>query len=232
MADEIPTEWLFPPSLDGAADIQRDMAARVVAEDALGPVRRLAGADISHNPRDPEGIVYAAMVTLALPALAPDGEAGAIDRARFPDVPGFLGFREVPSLVEAYRRLPDPPDLIFVDGHGLSHPRGLGTASHLGVVLDRPTIGVAKRILVGRPAGELGEEPGDHVPLQWRGRTIGAVVRTKRRTNPVYVSVGHRISLPTAINWVMRAAGGYRLPEPTRLAHLAANALRRLPPGP
>lgn len=227
MTGSILPEWLHPPSLAAATDIQRQLAARVTFEDAFGTVARLGGADISHNPRDPDALVYAAIVTLDPAGFAPTDRAGSVQRAGFPYVPGFLGFREAPALIEAYRRLASPPDLLFVDGHGFSHPRGLGIACHVGVLLDRPTIGVAKSILVGKPAGELGPEPGDRVPLVWRGRTIGMVVRTKRRTNPVYVSVGHRISLDTAVEWVMRAARGYRLPEPTRQAHLAANALRR-----
>lgn len=224
---KIAREWLYPESISAASETQRLLAQRVVTEDAFGEVRTVAGADISHNVRDPQAIVYAAMVLLEWPGLAVRDRAGVRTRSDFPYVPGYLGFRECPSLVAAYERLPAVPDLIIVDGHGISHPRGFGIATHLGVLLDRPTIGVAKSILVGAPAGEPGPEPGDHVPLVWRDRTIGAVLRTKRRVNPVYVSIGHRISLPTAIEWVMRMVRGYRLPEPTRQAHLAANLLRR-----
>lgn len=227
---QIPPDWLEPPSLEAAKAIQHELAARVVAEDAFGPVRRLGGADISHNPRDPSARVYAALVTLDPADLGVIDSGGTVRQARFPYVPGYLGFREVPSLVAVFRTLAAPPDLIFVDGHGVSHPRGLGIACHLGVVLDRPTIGVAKSILIGRPAGELGPEPGDRVPLEWRGRTVGMVLRTKRRCNPLYISVGHRISLDSAVDWVLRTGRGYRLPEPTRQAHLAANALRTAAP--
>lgn len=226
---DIPDAWLHPPSIKAAAEIQRELAARVVTQDAFdADVRRLAGADISHNPRDPSKIVHALLVTLDWPSLAVTGNAGVSIVADFPYISGYLGFREGPSLVAAYAQLADdPPDLIFVDGHGISHPRGLGIASHLGVLLDRPTIGVAKTILVGEPAGALGPEPGDHVPLVWKGRTIGAVLRTKRKCKPLFVSTGHRVSLSSAIEWVLRTTRGYRLPEPTRQAHLAANVRRR-----
>lgn len=223
----IAREWLYPESIPAASETQRLLAQRVVTEDAFDEVRTVAGADISHNIRDPQAMVYAAMVLLEWPGLEVRERVGVRTRADFPYVPGYLGFRECPSLVAAYERLPAVPDLIIVDGHGISHPRGFGIATHLGVLLDRPTVGVAKSILVGTPAGEPGPEPGDHVPLVWRGRTIGAALRTKRRVSPVYVSIGHRISLPTAIEWVMRTVRGYRLPEPTRQAHLAANLLRR-----
>jgi deoxyribonuclease V len=155
------------------------------------------------------------------------GAAHAERRSDFPYVPGFLGFREVPCLLDAFARLPSPPDLVFVDGHGISHPRRLGIATHLGVLLDRPTIGVAKSILVGAPAGELPDEPGSSVPLVWRGAEVARVLRTKKRVKPVYISTGHLVSLPSAVAWAMRAARGYRLPEPTRQAHIAANAFRR-----
>ncbi len=118
-----------------------------------------------------------------------------------------------------------------MDGHGISHPRGLGVASHVGVLLDVPTVGVAKSILVGAPDGELGEMPGSQVALTWRGRVIGAVLRTRRGVQPVYVSVGHRVSLEGAVHHVMALLGGYRLPEPTRQADRAAALLKKEPSG-
>jgi len=223
----IPDEWLYPPSLSVAAQVQRELARRVVREDALGPVNRLAGVDTSMKWRDTTGPIHAAVVLIGWPSLAVEASSGLSAPSPIPYVPGFLGFRECPSLVGAYRKLPVPPDLIFVDGHGISHPRGLGIACHLGVLLDRPSIGVAKSILIGEPAGPLGEEPGDRTPLVWKGETIAMVLRTRRRARPLYISTGHRVSLETAVEWVMRTARGYRLPEPTRLAHEAANAHRR-----
>jgi deoxyribonuclease V len=227
MDDSIPRDWLHPVSLREAAAVQRQLAGRISTEDRLGPVETVAGVDVSQKWRDPEGMIFAAIVLLDAATLRVVGAAHAARRSAFPYVPGFLGFREVPCLLDAFARLPAMPDLVFVDGHGISHPRRLGIATHLGVLLDRPTVGVAKSILVGRPAGELPLEPGSRVPLEWRGDEIGLVLRTKRRVNPVYVSTGHRVSLPTAAEWVMRTVKGYRLPEPTRQAHLSANEFRR-----
>lgn len=226
--DSVPHDWLYPPSLTAASDVQRELARRVVREDAFDPVHSLAGVDTSMKWRDTTGPIHAAVVMLDWPSLAVSASAALSAPSPIPYVPGFLGFRECPSLVGAYRQLPAAPDLIFVDGHGISHPRGLGIASHLGVLLNRPAIGVAKSILVGEPAGPLGEEPGDRTPLVWKGETIAMVLRTRRRARPLYISTGHRVSLETAVDWVLQATRGYRLPEPTRLAHEAANAHRRL----
>jgi len=218
--------------VSGLHELQRELARRVVTEDALGEVRRVAGADTSHAAHDSDAVIHGAVVVLDWPGLAVIDSSVASRRPQLPYIPGLLGFRECPALVSAFESLDVPADLIFVDGHGISHPRGLGVASHLGVLLDRPTIGVAKTILVGQPAGPVGPEPGDQAPLVWKGRQIGVALRTKRRCNPMFVSVGHRISLPTAVEWVMRSVRGYRLPEPTRQAHLAANVARRAHPAP
>ncbi len=167
-------------------------------------------------------------------ALAVCGENGALrasatheTRARFPYVPGFLGFREVPALVAAWESLANKPDVVLVDGHGIAHPRGVGVATQFGLVLDVPAIGVAKTILVGVPAAPLGEEEGAAVPLIWKGLPIGMVLRTRRGAGPVYVSVGHRVLLARAVAVVRDSVAGRRLPAPIRAAHDAANALRR-----
>jgi deoxyribonuclease V len=209
-----------------ARRLQPELAARVVAQDALGPVRVLGGADASTLRFDPTRTVHAAMVTLDAATLAQTGEAGATRSGGLPYIPGLLGFREVPVLAEAFQALPVKPDLILVDGHGLAHPRGLGIACHLGVALDVPTIGVAKSILVGTVEGELSDTAGARAPLVWQGRQLGVALRTRRGANPIYVSVGHRISLETALHWVIAAGRGRRLPEPTRLAHEAASRVR------
>jgi deoxyribonuclease V len=202
------------------------LAARVVAADSIGPVRILGGADASSLRFDPTRSVHAAMVALDAVTLAPLGEQGALRRGGLPYIPGLLGFREVPALVDAFLALAAPPDLILVDGHGLAHPRGLGVASQLGVVLDVPTIGVAKSILCGRVEGTLGAAPGATAPLVWKGAVIGMALRTRRGANRLYVSIGHRVSLATALHWVIASGRGRRLPEPTRLAHEAASRLR------
>ena len=227
MRGGMPASWTDPPDLAAAREAQRVLAARVVREDAHGPVRLIGGVDISSTRFDPGNLVHAAVVVLAWPDLTPVAQAAATIRAGMPYIPGFLGFREVPALLAAWEGLAAKPDLVMVDGHGVAHPRGLGIAAHLGVVLDVPSIGVAKSILVGRPAAPLPEEPGAAVPLVWKGARIGTVLRTKRRSNPLIVSTGHRVAEASAVDWVRGCLRDYRLPEPTRLAHLAANAERR-----
>ncbi len=226
MTDPIPAEWLRPPDAAAARRAQTALADRVVREDAFGEVRLLGGVDVSNNRFDPEQRVFAAVVALSFPGLRVVETAGAAARAAMPYVPGLLGFREVPALLAAWEKLRSKPDLVLVDGHGVAHPRRLGIAAHLGVVLDVPAIGVAKSVLVGAEDPPLPDEAGAETPLVWRGERIGTALRTRRRANPLYVSVGHRVSLGTAVAWVRRATNTYRLPEPTRHAHLAANALR------
>jgi deoxyribonuclease V len=221
----VPHHWLAPPDIAAARRAQQEMAARLVARDELpaGPLR-LGGADVSNTRFDPSRRVHAALVTLdeagAVAATACDGRA-----AGFPYIPGYLGFREVPALLACWARLDPKPDVILVDGHGLAHPRRLGLACHLGLVLDMPTIGVAKSLLVGE--GEPGPEPGATAPILWKGEVVGAALRSRRGARPLYVSVGHRVSLPTAVAIVLAATGGRRLPLPIRAAHAAANAARR-----
>lgn len=225
MAPEIPPHWLHPAGIAEARAAQAEMAARVVAEDDLpAPVRRLGGADASSTRFDPGRRVHAALVTLDA-AGAVCAAAAETRRADFPYIPGYLGFREVPALVAAWARLAERPDVILVDGQGFAHPRGLGLACHLGLVLGVPTIGVAKSLLVGD--GEPGPDPGATAPILWRGRRIGTALRTRRGAGAVHVSVGHRVGLATAVAIVRAACDGRRLPVPIRAAHEAANAARR-----
>lgn len=221
---QVPPHWLHPGNVAQARAAQAEMAARVVARDALPPHPRIGAADVSNTRFDPGRRVHAALVVLdaAGGVVATAGESRVAD---FPYVPGYLGFREVPALAAAWARLDPKPDLLLVDGQGLAHPRGMGLATHLGVVLDVPTIGVAKSLLVG--AGEPGAGAGDAAPLLWRGAQVGVALRTRRGARPVYVSVGHRVSLETAVALVRAACDGRRLPVPIRAAHAAANAARR-----
>jgi deoxyribonuclease V len=223
----LPPAWLAPPDIATARAAQLALAARVVTEDALPPVKLIAGVDISCLRFDPRNLIHAGIVVLRWPELEPAETVAATATASMPYIPGYLGFREVPALGAAWAKLTARPDLVMVDGHGIAHPRGFGVATHLGVVLDVPTIGVAKSPLVGEAEAPLGEAPGDAAPLVWKGARIGTVLRTKRRANPLWISPGHRISLATAVEWVRRCGLGYRLPEPTRLAHRAANDARR-----
>ncbi|WP_270938388.1 deoxyribonuclease V [Falsiroseomonas oryzae] len=223
----LPGDLPFPETAAAARRLIPELAARVVTEDRLGAVRVIGGADASSTRFDPTRAVHAAMVALDWPSLVPLGEAGAVRRGGLPYVPGLLGFREVPALAEAWAALHPRPDLVLVDGHGLAHPQGLGIACLLGLVLDVPTIGVAKSVLVGEVAGDLPDEAGARAPLVWKGRQLGIALRSRRGANPLLVSIGHRVSLDTAIAWVERCLRGRRLPEPTRAAHDAAGALRR-----
>lgn len=209
---------------------QVELAAQVRLEDDLpAEPRLLAGADVSATRFDPERLVYAAIVLLEWPSLRKIAEATEVAEAPIPYIPGFLGFREVPAVAACWARLPARPDLLFVDGQGALHPRRFGIACQAGVELGVPAIGVAKSRLVGDVAGELGAEEGAELPILFRGEALGALLRTRRNANPLHVSPGHRVSLPTAVAWVRRTLrGGRRLPEPTRLAHEAAGALRRL----
>jgi deoxyribonuclease V len=221
-------EWLFPKSILEAHTVQKQMAQEIILrDDPKSSFLHIAGMDISNTPFDPEQKVFGAVVVLDFPQLCIKEIATQTERQTFPYIPGLLGFREAPVLLRAYSKLSIKPDLILVDGHGVSHPRGLGIASHLGVLLDTPTIGVAKSILVGKPERALPEEPGSSVPLVWKGRGLGMMLRTKKRCSPLIVSAGHRITLNTAVSIVLQCLKGYRLPEPTRQAHLAANACRK-----
>ncbi len=206
-------ERSWPSSPAEARQIQERLRGQVVAEDTLGLVHEVAGVD-AHYTGD---CVYAAAVVMGLPNLA-TVECALIRRPlTFPYVPGLLSFREAPAITEALNRLSKKPDLVLVDGQGLAHPRRFGLACHLGLLADLPTIGVAKSHLIGMYK-EPGIERGAWSPLTDGGETIGAVVRTRRAVRPVFVSVGHRISLRTAIDLVLRCTGQFRLPEPIRAA--------------
>jgi deoxyribonuclease V len=154
---------------------------------------------------------------MSLPNLAIVGSARARRPLAFPYVPGLLSFREAPAIIDALQQLSEKPDLLLVDGQGLAHPRRFGLACHLGVLADLPTIGVAKSRLVGAYE-EPGTERGAWTPLIDGCETIGAVLRTRRAVRPVFVSIGHRICLQTAIDLVLRCTGHFRLPEPIRAA--------------
>lgn len=191
--------------------------------DRIGAVRRVAGADVASDRRDRR--LHAAVVVLDAQTLETIETASVRCEASFPYIPGFLTFREAPAIQEAFAALRVKPDLLLVDGHGLAHPRGFGIACHLGLALDIPSIGVAKTVLVGRHLPP-GSRAGSTVPLVHAGRSVGAVVRTRTGVAPVYVSVGHRVGLDTAIRWTLALARGVRMPEPTRRADATVRALR------
>jgi deoxyribonuclease V len=186
-------------------------------------VRLVAGADCAFSAD--AKVIWAGIAVVAVPGLEPVASAWAEGRVTFPYVPGYLSFREGPAFLEASRRLSIRPDLWLFDGQGIAHPRGFGLASHLGVLLDRPSVGCAKSRLVGEHR-EPGPRRGDWAPLFLDGRRVGAVLRTRDRVRPLYVSVGHRISLPAALRWAL-ACCRCRVPEPIRLAEQVVNRLKR-----
>ncbi len=193
----------------------QERLARLVREEPLpGPVTRVAGIDMSVRGDR----VQAAVVVLDFPSLQVVEEAVWQGDVPFPYIPGLLSFREAPPVLRALERLSAMPDLLMTDSQGRAHPRRLGLASHLGVLLDAPTIGVAKSRLVGSHP-PLPDEKGAWVPLTDRGEVVGAVVRTRAGVKPVYVSVGHRITLAQAVEYTLACTTRYKLPEPTRLAH-------------
>lgn len=208
-------------SLKEATLVQRRIGELVERADRLGPIRHIAGADVSMKWRDTRGPVHAAIAPLDGPA------AIATIIPPFPYVPGYLAFREVPALVAAWDGLETKPDLIVVDGHGIAHPRRAGIATHLGLALDVPTIGSAKSLLCGAVEGEIGPAPGDRAPVVHTGEVVAMALRTRARAAPIYVGIGHRVSLETAVRLVLELCDGRRLPLPIRLAHDAANAARR-----
>ena len=215
-------DWELTP--EQAVTLQKELRGRVQLRPLARAARTVAGADISFDLGSET--IYAGVVVLALPGLELVEEAGVTSRARFPYVPGLLSFREAPALLEAWAQLRCEPDVVMLDGQGIAHPRRIGIASHLGLFLQRPTLGCAKSRLVGRFV-EPGPERGDWSPLVDRGEQVGAALRTKRRTQAIYVSPGHLLDLPGALQLALACGGGYRVPEPTRRAHLFVNALRR-----
>ncbi len=214
-------DWNLSPR--DAVALQHELRGRVLLQPPPSPPRTVAGADISFNKH--EETIYAGIVVVRLPDLVTVEEVGVVTKTKFPYVPGLLSFREAPAILEAWEKLRAQPDAVMFDGQGIAHPRRFGIASHVGLWLDRPTWGCAKSLLTGR-YDEPAPTRGSHSPLLDKGETIGAVLRTKDDVAPVFVSPGHWIDLETAVNLTLRCGGGYRIPEPTRRAHLFVNALR------
>lgn len=196
----------------------------VVASGGVRP-SRVAGADLAFLPDSDR--VIAAVVLLAYPSMEVLETVVRGDRTSFPYVPGLLSFRETPPVLRVIRRLRRAPDLIFIDGHGLSHPRAAGIACHIGVLLDIPVIGCAKSILCGRFAEPAARRGSVSYLYDAQDAVMGAAVRTRDGVRPVFVSVGHRIGLAQAIRLTLRCVKGFRIPEPTRQAHLVAEREKR-----
>jgi deoxyribonuclease V len=210
--------WEVTPA--EARQIQERLRSRVVLADRLGRVESVAGVDVGFEAKNT--ITRAAVAVLDFPSLKLRHYAVAREPTRFPYVPGLLSFREIPAVLAALEQLPALPDLLLCDGQGIAHPRRFGIASHLGVLLDRPTIGVAKSRLIGTHE-EVAEEKGSRQPLYDKGERIGTVLRSRSRVKPLYISPGHRVGIDTAVEWVLTCTTRYRLPETTRWAHRLAS---------
>ena len=211
-------------SAQEAIQLQKELRSRLDLTKLPSPIRYVAGADVSFSRKS--GRIWAGVVVFSFPELLKIEEKWIQDKVRFPYIPGLLSFREIPVLLGALKRLKTDPELIICDGQGIAHPRGLGLASHLGLLVDRATIGCAKSRLVGEFSG-VKEEKGSYAPLWYKEQMVGAVVRTRRGVKPLFISPGNRITLDESVKIVLECCGKYRVPEPTRQAHLLVSGLRR-----
>ncbi|AZM94984.1 deoxyribonuclease V [Vreelandella venusta] len=216
-------DWNLAPK--EAVALQKVLAKRLETTDRIGSVHHIAGIDIGFEA-DGE-ITRAAIVVLKWQPDTPQHltmveQVVHREPTRMPYIPGLLSFREIPAALEAFAKLAITPELVMVDGQGIAHPRRLGVAAHLGLWLNLPTIGIAKSRLTGQHE-EVGNTQGDWVPLTSGNEVIGAVLRSRKNVKPVFVSPGHRLSLETSLDWVVRCLGRTKLPEPTRLADRLAS---------
>ncbi|MGH7998771.1 MAG: deoxyribonuclease V [Brasilonema sp.] len=209
-------------TVDEAIKVQEKLRDEVITEDKLKePVQFVAGVDMGFEA---DGTISrAAVAVLSFPNLQLQETSLARRPTTFPYIPGFLSFREIPVVLDALEKIQTIPDLILCDGQGIAHPRRFGIACHLGLLVDIPTIGVAKSLLVGQHE-DLPETRGSYQPLIHKGETIGVVLRTRTGVKPLYISSGHKVSLLTAIDYVLRCTTKYRLPETTRIADKLASS--------
>lgn len=217
----MPARW--PRNVTEARDLQEELRSRVKLTGGPRRVRLIAGADLAYSPDGHRA--WAAVVVVSLSDGRLVESATAAGPPPFPYVPGYLSFREGPLLLAAFKRLRARPDLCLFDGQGLAHPRRFGLACHMGVLLNLPSVGCAKSLLVGE-YDEPGRGRGDWSPLWLDGATVGAVLRTRQGVKPIFVSPGHRITTREAVRWVL-ACSRFRVPEPIRLAEQVVNRLKR-----
>jgi len=215
-------DWDLTPK--EAMALQSRLAVEIVRGDDFGLIARVAGVDVGFE--DDGATTRAAIAVLGYPSLQLETSAIARLPTRFPYVPGLLSFREVPAVLAAMDKLSVRPDLLLCDGQGIAHPRRLGIACHIGLLLDIPSVGVAKTRLIGTHE-DVPDERGAWVPLRDGKETIGAVLRTRKGVKPLYVSPGHRVGLDAAVAFVMSCLTRYRLPETTRWAHRLASEKAR-----
>jgi deoxyribonuclease V len=219
------TDPEYKPLYEEALAIQRQLQKRVITQNGFREINTIAGVDLAQIQGGEQ--LICGIVVYSFPELIEIERCSAIVRVVFPYIPGLLAFREAPAIIRTAKQLKTKPDVLMVDGQGIAHPRGCGIASHVGVILDMPTIGVAKKRLYGN-FDEPGEMRGDWTELcSPRGKSIGAVLRTKNNTRPVFVSIGHKIDLKTSIRVTLRCANGFRIPGPTRQADMFVAELKR-----
>ncbi len=218
MKSEPQDSW--PTTARAAIAVQQALRHRVITVDELGPVFRVAGLDVGFEKQDT--VARAAVAVLSYPDLTLADQVVARRPVHFPYISGLLSFREVPALLAALDKLGAQPDLLLCDGQGLAHPRRFGLACHLGVLTGVPSVGVAKSLLIGEH-DVLPDRRGAWRPLRHKNEIIGAALRTRAGVAPVYVSIGHKVCLATAIRYVLTCAPRYRLPETTRAAHRLAS---------
>lgn len=208
-----------------AVAIQNELRSKIELKPLDKPITTIAGSDISFNKYSET--VYAGIVVMNFPSLQVIETVSVVDEARFPYVPGLLAFREVPALVKCWEQLQTKPDLLVLDGHGISHPRRMGIATHFGVLMQTPTMGCAKSLLTGKYP-EPANEPGAATDLVHKNEIVAKVLRTKRATKPVFISPGNLITQDECLQVIMQCVRGYRIPEPTRLTHNFVNQVRIL----
>lgn len=198
-----------------AVELQRELAKKVITEDGLDPIHHVAGVDVAYSKNN--DTLIAAIVVLELDSLKIVESVVIEDTVQFPYIPGLFSFRELPPIIKAFEKIKTTPQLVVCDGQGLAHPRRFGLACHLGILYDIPTIGCGKTKLSGNFT-EPDQHRGAQSPLIDNREIIGNVLRTQKNINPIFVSIGHRISLTTACQWILKLAPKYRLPETTRQA--------------
>jgi deoxyribonuclease V len=206
-----------------AVELQKQLRTQIRIEPLFQPIQTIAGADISFNKY--EETVYAGIIVLSFPDLQEVAKSTVISKTSFPYIPGLLSFREIPSLLKAWNQLAVKPDLLVLDGQGIAHPRRMGIATHFGLVTDTPTLGCAKSLLTGK-FEPLAEAAGSESLMYDGDEVIGTALRTKNKVNPVFISPGHRITLKQSLEIIKQCLNGYRIPEPTRKAHLLVNQVR------
>ena len=208
-----------------AIKIQKTLRHQLIFKELPDKIHLVAGTDVSTSKKS--DIIWASTVILEYPSLQTVEERWVEGTSVFPYIPGLLSFREIPLILEAIGMLKHRPDVFFCDGQGIAHPRGLGIASHLGVLIERPTIGCAKKRLVGT-FSEVGPTRGNYSMLKYKGEEVGTVLRTRSGVKPVFVSPGYSVTIKNALNLVLGCSKRYRIPEPIRQAHLLVNRVRKM----